>query len=306
MKAFEVTKEDIERLNPYSFTFLMQKLLRVELSKLKLKPSDLTVSLDINDPDEGLDGYISCDIPEHHPWLPSGRSGWQFKAVKKFYPSDAEKEVLNKDGTDLNSRIKKLLEEGQAYVLVIGGKDYNHALLERRENKITDVFRTKGFTECTVKVYSSGQIAEWVNSNPSVVVHLRPDRANFKDISEWKKTSVVVREPKDFFPDLKRKEYLQNIREQLFSNHNKARATIIRIEGLTGIGKTRLIYEALNIEKLKELVLYTESPEKLPSSRFNEIARNEEILAIFVRCRSFRESLPICVVFVFESAVCCI
>jgi len=282
MKAFEVTKEDIERLNPYSFTFLMQKLLRAELSKLKLKQSDLTVSLDINDPDGGLDGYVDCEVPKEHLWMPSGKSGWQFKAGGSFSATDAGNHVLKEDGTDIKPRIKKLLEHGEAYVLVIGGKDYNPDQLEERENKISVVFKTKGFTESTVKVYSSGQIAEWANSNPSVVVHLRQDRANFKDISEWKNTSIVIKEPSKFFADEKRTEIIKSIRNLITSNYNGDRATIIRLVGLTGVGKTRLIYETLNTYELKELVLYTESPDKLPKSRFNEIAGNEDISAIFV------------------------
>ena len=82
MKAFEIVKKDVEDLKQIPLTFIMKKLLHAQLSQLKLKQSELVVSLDINDPDGGLDGYIRCEIPENHPWLPSGKSGWQFKAEK--------------------------------------------------------------------------------------------------------------------------------------------------------------------------------------------------------------------------------
>lgn len=282
MKAFEVTKEDIERLDEHSLTNLMQKLLRAELSKLGLKQSELIISLDIHDPDGGLDGYIGCEIPEDHPWLPSGRSGWQFKAVRDFSATDAGKEVINKAETDIKPRIKKLLERGEAYILVVGGKDYNPQQLEDREKKLREVFKDKDFPDSRVKVNSSSQIAEWVNQSPSVVAHLRQDRANFKDIEEWKKSLRVIKEPKEFVPDAKREEMIQSIRDAITSNHNRERSTIIRLVGLTGIGKTRLIYETLTTEELKEHVLYTEAPYNLPTSRFNEVARNEDITAIFV------------------------
>ncbi|RLF27983.1 MAG: hypothetical protein DRN14_04730 [Thermoplasmata archaeon] len=282
MKAFEVTKEDIEQLDQRSLPNLMKKLLHAELSKLKLKQSELIISLDTNDPDGGVDGYIGSEIPEDHLWLPSGRSGWQFKAVKRFDHSDAEKEVLNKAKTDINHRIKKLLQQGEAYILVIGGKDYTLTKLEEREKRIREVFAENGFPDSKVKVYSSGQIAEWVNSFPSVVAHLKPDRANFKDIKEWKEKLRVIKEPKEFVPDAKREKHIQSVRDAINSNVNRERATIIRLVGLTGIGKTRLIYETLATEELKELVFYTESPDKLPTSRFNEVANNEDITAIFV------------------------
>ena len=282
MIAFEVTKEEIERLDPLSLTRLMKRLLRTELSKLRLKQSGLIVSLDINDPDGGLDGYIGCEISQDHPWLPSGRSGWQFKAVRNFPRSKAEEEVLNEDKTEVKPRIKKLLREGETYVLVIGGKDYNKDKLEEKEKEIIEIFDSKGFPESKVKVYSSGQIADWINSFPSVVAHLKPDRANFKDIEEWRNSTRAIKEPRDFVSDEKRESRMKSIRETIISNHNRERATIIRLVGFQGVGKTRLIYEALKTEELKELVLYTESPDKLPLSRFNEIARNENRTGIFV------------------------
>lgn len=282
MKAFEINKEDVEKLNQYSLTYLMQKLLRAELSKLKLKQSDLIISLDITDPDGGLDGYIGCEIPESHFWLPSGRSGWQFKAVRDFTASEAEDEVLIKDKTDLKPRIKKLLQRGETYVLIIGRKDYNPSLLEQREERIIEAFKSKGFTDGKVKLYSSGQIAEWINSIPSIGAYLNPNRVNFKNIEEWGESSIVVKEPRKFVPDEKREGIIQSIREAIVSNYKQDKATIIRLVGLSGIGKTRLIYEALNTIELKELVFYIESPDKLPASRFNEISINDNVSAIFV------------------------
>jgi len=280
--AFGITKEEIERLDPLSLTKLMKRLLRTEMSKLKLKQSELVVSLDINDPDEGLDGYIGCEIPQDHPWLPSGKSGWQFKAVRDFPRSKIEEEVLNSDKTDVKPRIKKLLEEGETYVLVIGRKDYNPTQVAEKEGEIREVFESKDFSEGKVKLYSSGQIADWANSLQSVAAYLRPDRASFKNIEEWQEKTRVIKEPREFVPDAKREEMMKSIRAAVISNHNGERATIIRLVGFQGVGKTRLIYEVLNIEQLKELVLYSESPEKLPVSRFNEVAGNEEISAIFV------------------------
>ena len=53
MKAFEVTKEDIERLDRRSLPNLMKNLLRAELSKLKLKQSELIISRNYSPPPIG-------------------------------------------------------------------------------------------------------------------------------------------------------------------------------------------------------------------------------------------------------------
>lgn len=282
MMLFEIKKEDIERLDPLSLTQLMKKLLRTELSKLKLRQTELVLSLDINDPDGGLDGYIGCLIPENHPWLPQGRSGWQFKAVKRFPRSQVEKEVLNADKTDVKERIKILLANKETYVLVIGGRDYTPNKLEEKEQQIKNILQDQGYPENEVKIYSSGQVADWVDSNPSVVAHFKPNRTDFKDIEQWQKTTRVINEPRQFVYDKKREEILRSIRETIISNQKGERATVIRLVGFQGVGKTRLIYEVLNTNELRHLILYTESPEKLPRSRFNEIAANQNIIAILV------------------------
>jgi hypothetical protein len=282
MIVFEITKEEIERLDSLPLTNSMKKILRAEISKLKLKQSEVVVSLDINDPDAGLDAYIGCQVPEDHPWLPPGKSGWQFKAVREFPASKVEEEILTADRTDVKPRIKKLLGEGETYVLVIGRKDYNQDKLAEKEEELRRIFAIKGYPESKAKVYSAGQIADWANSLPSVVAFLNSSRANFKDIVEWRERTRVITEPREFVSDGKRENIVTSIRKNIFSGYKGKRATIIRLVGFSGVGKTRLIYEALNTDELKDLMLYTESPEKLPTSRFNEIAMNENITAIFV------------------------
>jgi hypothetical protein len=282
MITFEINKEEIERLDSLQLTNLIKKILRVEVSKLKLKQSEVVVSLDINDPDAGLDAYIGCEVPKDHPWLPPGKSGWQFKAVRELPASKVQEEILNKDRTDLKPRIKKLLEQGETYVLVVGKKDYNQNKLEEKEEELRRIFATKGYPESKAKVYSAGQIADWASSLPSVVAFLSSGRANFKDIVEWRERTRVITEPREFVSDGKRDNIMKSIRESIFSGYKGKRATIIRLVGFSGVGKTRLIYETLNTNELKDLVLYTESPEKLPTSVFNEIAMNESITAIFV------------------------
>ena len=111
----------------------MKKILRTELTKLKLKQSNLVLSLDINDPDGGLDAYLGSDIPADHAWLPQGKSGWQFKAGTNFSATNIENEVLNLKKTALKPRIDKLLKANATYALAISGKDYVPNDLEERE-----------------------------------------------------------------------------------------------------------------------------------------------------------------------------
>jgi hypothetical protein len=257
----------------------MKKILRTELTILKLKQAGLILSMDINDPDGGLDAYISNEIPESHPWMPPGKSGWQFKAQRGFSVSEVANEVLNDEKNALKPRIKKLLDEQGTYVLVFGGKDYVPADLEEREEKLAETIASMGYPEGKSKILSSGQIADWASSLLSVVAYLQPERQNFKDFYEWQKSIVANRE---FVPDSARQKAITDVRQAIIDNQNKDSATIIRLVGLSGVGKTRLAYECLDAENLREITLYLESPDKLPASRFNVIAQNNETRVIFV------------------------
>ena len=257
----------------------MKKILRTELTILKLKQANLVLSMDINDPDGGLDAYIGSEIPESHSWIPAGKSGWQFKAQRDFSVSDATDAVLNDEKSDLKPRVKKLLDEQGTYVLAVGGKDYCAADLEARQEKIIETFRKMGYSGAKAKVFSSGQIADWASTLPSVVAYLKPEREYFKDFSEWEK-GIVANEI--FIADLGRKKIIADVQQAIVTNQNNSNAMIIRLVGLSGVGKTRLAYESLNVENLKEIVLYVESPDKLPTSRFNVIAQNEQMRVILV------------------------
>ncbi|XHH08937.1 MAG: hypothetical protein ACFCUE_15440 [Candidatus Bathyarchaeia archaeon] len=275
IKFFGVSADDIERLDQFTLPALMKKILRTELTILRLKQSELTLSLNINDPDGGLDAFLGIDVPNDHPWLPEGKSGWQFKA-STFSITDASKEVLTAKKT-LKPRIKKLLDNNETYVLVIGGKDYVPTDLEARKNAIEEEFKNQGYPLAKVKVFSSGQIADWSSSLPSVIASLKQGADIFKDFSEWQKLIGL----KPFVAGGERTKIIDNVRDAIQKNQNAVRTTIIRLVGLSGVGKTRLAYECLNIDYLKEIVLYLESPDGL-NSGLNWISRNVETKLILV------------------------
>lgn len=279
--VFQVTKEEIERLDEISFTRLMKALLLAEISKLNLKQSGLTLSLDIKDPDGGLDCTINEDVPKESDWLPEGKSGWQFKMVRGFTPEKAKNSVLNRNKSDILPETKKLLQENGTFVLVVGKKDYNAKQIREREEKIKQAFKTHGFPDAKILVYSSGRLETWINNFPSVVASIKPEVEPLKNIEAWAKL-ISIKYPKEFFPDTKRKEHIKSIREKIISNFNNDRSVIFRIVGLTGIGKTRLVYEALNTSELGNLVAYIENPEKLAPSRFNTIQNDKNVYAFFV------------------------
>lgn len=281
MQVFEIQKADVENLNQFELTSIMNKLLLAEFSKYNLKQTGLVLSLDVLDADDGLDAYIKTKVPEGHPWLPEGISGWQFKAVRDFGPQDAVNEVLNEEKNNLQPLIREVLEKKGTYVLVVGKKDYNEKLVKRRVDAIKKVFSDYGFEDSKVEVFSSGTIVNLINQNPSVIAAIKKGRLSYKSIDEWYERYPTLRYP-DYVPDEARIKIIEEIQEKILTSHQDTKTSIIRIVGLSGIGKTRLVFEALLDHRLKELVIFFESPEKMASDVLSEISMNSDISTILV------------------------
>ena len=85
-----------------------------------------------------------------------------------------------------------------------------------------------------------------------------------------------------FVADNERAKLISDFRKIIIGNQASNRATIIRLVGLSGVGKTRLAYECIDVESLRDIVLYLDSPDKLPTARFNEIAQNCDSTVVLV------------------------
>lgn len=280
LTVFDIVVDEIERLNQFDLTSLMNKILRTELSKANLRQAGLKLSLNVLAGDDALDATIEDPVPSGHQWLPEGISGWQFKA-EDITPKRLKEDVITKEG-ELSPLIEDLLNRKGTYVLVVGSKSYGGKLVKRRVDALSEVFAEHGFPDTKILVYSSGELVEWVNQLPRVLAHLSPHRMTFKDINQWHDNYPHIRNP-PYVKDTKRNAIESEIRETIYAGLESPLTSIIRIVGLAGIGKTRLIYESLAVdEDLANQVIFIENPDKMPHSLFNELSNDEGLMTIVV------------------------
>jgi hypothetical protein len=90
----------------------------------------------------------------------------------------------------------------------------------------------------------------------------------------------------EYVNDEKREKGILEIRKKVEETLLQNKSSFIRIEGFSGIGKTRFVYESLNDNKFKEFVLYVKS---FKDSIFNDLvsfckkqAQNSKELVVFV------------------------
>ena len=77
---FKVTEDQIKSLNDLTLTKLLRQLLNTEAAYNRIPLSSITISLELNTPDDGEDGRIQWqDGPDQTDWLPNRLTTFQVR-----------------------------------------------------------------------------------------------------------------------------------------------------------------------------------------------------------------------------------
>lgn len=258
---FEVKSDVIATLKPPAFTELLRRLLSAEAQEYDLPHDGIHVGSSINVPDGGEDGRISWRAgPERTRFLPSRLCQFQLK-TGKIDPARAGKEVVTKGGA-VRPMIRLALEQGGHYIMLCA-HPYTQKQVEARQRRICDALRKAklSFPDDRIRFWEVDQIAAWVNFHQSVALWVREEAGlgtlgGFASWNHWKGRSEHsvpwVEDPR--LADLCRK----------LRNTVTKSGSVLRVVGLSGIGKSRLCLEALKRvgkdeiagRSLRDLVMY--------------------------------------------------
>jgi hypothetical protein len=226
--------------------------------------------------DGGLDVVIENATPVSEDVIPSGVSGFQIKS-SDLQPAECKRELYSNG--NLKSGIKRVLDKNGVYVLVLFVDMPSETMKGDRKNAIMEELLKLGYTSPKIRIYTINQMIGFAERFPGLVSSLKgypieciPYQiwANHKDVSD----------PKTFVLDDQRKNIINEIRETLRNSDGRSR--IFRIAGLSGLGKTRLAFEALSPDDLKNTVLYTTAEGVKNSSLQNTLLVDESMHAIMV------------------------
>lgn len=263
---FDIRPQEIEGLNERTFVEVMNHLLWAEGNSLGIPPSDIQTSYRIHDPDGGIDAKITALSDIQEVWIPAGESVWSFKS-SKISPSDLKKE-LEKNG------VQEALARGAIYCLVIG-KD----LVSESSDKLAECLKEQRIRH---KIYNASHVAKWASKVPSV--RLSPYFQHLGELKNFDCWAGSVRRELPFVPDKERESIIANLRDKLT---NSSESLHIRVEGHPGVGKTRLVHEALNKSGIKEFVAYAREPECIPGQFFEWLRKEdayERVILVVDEC----------------------
>jgi len=114
---------------------------------------------------------------------------------------------------------------------------------------------------------------------PALVVWFKNDLSQCLPYSSWADRHDV-KVPKTFIGDQQRSSWAQETRRILRERSNAC--PIARVTGLSGIGKTRLVFETLGNDDLRNLVLYVHAHQFLSSDLYNRLQIDEKLNAVLV------------------------
>ena len=240
LSPFEIKADDITSLKPHEFVDLLQRLLIAEAEKHGLPHPCISVPSNINAPDGGEDGRISWQGgPSRTRFLPSRICQFQLK-TGEIGPAAAGRGVLTKEGK-VKPLIRSVLEQHGHYILLCA-KPYTQLMIDKRQRKILDNLANAEFKpQDQVRVLGADELAMWVNSHVSVALWFKEKLGlgtlgGFVTWNHWNgrhEHSVPwVEDPR--LADLCHKFMCEVTRP----------GSILRIVGLSGIGKSRLCLEA--------------------------------------------------------------
>jgi hypothetical protein len=289
---WHVTAQDIAALDPKEAVAVMAELLRSEAHRLHVPATNVSVPSQIEMADGGLDAEVR-DAATDGEAIFAGVTGYQIKTgAFKLGSSGSIRELLlrpssatkrsNLGREDLNERILGLAEEHGTFVVVLFGSDappQGHTdarVKDRIAELLSSVDPALWFRE--VRIWRQSQIAALIDRHAGLVLRVKRLRATrLRSLASWAELPEMRTV---FVPGPEQKDFMDDLRKLLAESSERA----IRILGEPGVGKTRLVLEALKAaEHLRSLVVYAQDPEVLKDdAALSQLEQDSSIRGILV------------------------
>ncbi len=229
------------------FVDLLRQLLFVEAYTHDLALGGIHVTAQITVADGGEDGRIEWrDGKERTDYLPTRFTLFQIKATT-MAKAKCKNEVVDGDTKALKPAILEVAQRSGTYV-VFGTDICSPPMLRDRVDGLREGVRSAGNT-ANVDFYDANEVAGWVNRFPSVQawVHERISGSSVYGLQSWESWSRNPRLRASSVPFVSGKTKSEKLDlARLIGDvpADLARPkTVVRLVGLSGLGKTRIALE---------------------------------------------------------------
>ncbi|MFQ5796987.1 MAG: hypothetical protein ACE5JP_18360, partial [Candidatus Bipolaricaulia bacterium] len=255
--TFSVDSRTLSDLNAEAATKFFRDLLWCEARRVGLSPHKVVISLKTDVADGGIDARVDGSATTDSV-LTKGLTYFQIKAGHAFKPwiTGALKKELFGSSTARPKRdrlapeIRECFRNRGRYVLVSFGHDLTPHQQSTAKKTLTKLLQASGYRKPAVEVLAQGQLLGLFSLFPSLALGLLgKENLSFLTVDEWKARADMI-QPLQLSDE--QKSVIEQIRDGLRGTAHKH----IRVIGEPGLGKTRLVLEAVSAEDLAHMVLY--------------------------------------------------
>jgi hypothetical protein len=288
---FEIEPQDIAQLDDKQLRTLVGLLCEAELRKRGFSTAAVTWGGDQNAKDGGLD--VRVNLPDDDlidGFVPRQITGFQVK--KQDMPPRAIAGEMCPNGT-LRPVIRELAERAGAYIIVSSEGSTSDSALTNRRRAMIDAAQELA-DQLTLDFYDRTRVATWVRGHAGLVVWVR--RAIGRAMAGWEpfgawaypaggteaeyllEKGVRIRtRPAQSDANVSAENGLKKIRDAL-----RSPGSVVRIVGLSGVGKTRFVQALFDSRISSEaldptLAIYTNmnnDPDPQPFSLASDLIAN--------------------------------
>ncbi|MEO0420401.1 MAG: hypothetical protein AAF249_16185 [Pseudomonadota bacterium] len=280
---FEVTPDEIAALNDSDLRSLIGKLAEQEAVKHGGSSAGVTYGGHQNAKDGGIDVRADLDVASEKSFIPRAATGYQVKA-EDFAKTKIISEM--RPNGKLRTSIKELAEQDGAYIIVSSKGSVSDTALKNRRKAMREALKgCKSASKLKTDFFDRQRVATWVNQIPGIIPWVKErvghPLSGWQAFGDW--SSSPSKTDDEYLLDeqvrlsgpglgeagtLDIENGVNNLREIL-----NAPKGAIRLVGLSGVGKTRLV-QALFDERIGEdaletsLAVYTDladTPDPVPS-----------------------------------------
>lgn len=298
MSIFDITNDDIQKLNDSDLRSLIARLCEAELESIGESTAGVTWGGNQNASDGGIDIRVeSHRFSSKCSYIPAATTLFQVKQYD-ITPNEIKKEICP-NGIAREAIVELIAQKG-SYIMVSGASSTSDSALKNRLNAMKEALcKVQDISHIKLDFYDSNRVASWVRSYPSLISWVKnkigqpisgwegygnwSKSYNNSDPTFWIDESTRITHSKSKDADLSIKDGLQAIRKELHTHRSS-----IRLVGLSGVGKTRLV-QALFDENIgdaplpKTQVLYTnlsDTPEPPPLTLAKQLVQKRLIFVL--------------------------
>ncbi|OBQ56598.1 hypothetical protein JJL45_12650 [Tamlana sp. s12] len=239
-----ITLENIKKLKAEQLTQLLLMLLHLEHKKYNFPNCYISVPQNITTSDGGEDGRITISDRKNSRWIVDVFCLFQAKATS-MSRAQCKSEILNTKNDALKAQVKEVIDKNGTYILITTD-DYVEQNLQDRIDGFREAVKLVESEEygnkAKIKIYDANLIKDWTNEYISAVsyVQLLCGIQRPHGLQIWGELKSHPSNSSNFKTNPEIDALIEKIRLDTFNKKH------IRIEGVSGIGKTRLVCEAFS------------------------------------------------------------